>query len=133
MKIRIKNLTLKTIVGLNDWEQKEAQEVIINIELEFDGKKAAETDSLSSTVDYKQIKQRVLREVEQSRCLLLENLAQRVLSLVLADPKVISATVEVDKPKALRFVESVSVVCSGERAKQDTGIRGKKRIHRNRK
>ena len=40
MKIRIKNLTLKTIVGLNDWEQKEAQEVIINIELEFDGKKA---------------------------------------------------------------------------------------------
>jgi D-erythro-7,8-dihydroneopterin triphosphate epimerase len=115
MLIRIKNLTFKTIVGVNAWEREEAQEVVINIEIEFDGRKAAETDSLDETVDYKKIKKRILEDIESSKCFLLESLGQRILNKLLEDGRILRATVEVDKPKALRFADSVSVVCSLER------------------
>jgi D-erythro-7,8-dihydroneopterin triphosphate epimerase len=117
MLIRIKNLTLRTIVGVNAWERREAQDVVINVEIEFDGTLAGETDSLDDTVDYKKVKQKILGHVESARCLLLESLAQGVLNIVLEDPRVIRANVEVDKPKALRFADSVSVVCSADRRK----------------
>jgi D-erythro-7,8-dihydroneopterin triphosphate epimerase len=115
MLIRIKNLTLKTIVGVNAWERQEAQDVVINVEMEFDGARAGETDSLGDTIDYKKTKQKILGHAGASRCLLLESLAQGVLKIVLEDPRVIRACVEVDKPKALRFADSVSVVCSADR------------------
>jgi len=123
MLIRIKNLTLKTIVGVNSWERQEAQEVVINIEIEFDGRKAAASDSLDDAVDYRKLKKRILDDVESSKCLLLESLAQRILNLVLTDGRVLRAVVEVDKPKALRFADSVSVVCSGGRNARATGNR----------
>ena len=115
MLIQIKNLRLKTIVGVNAWERRQAQEVVINIEIEFDGRKAAKTDSLDETVDYKKIKNRILEDIESSKCFLLETLGQRILNRVLEDGRVFRATVEVDKPKALRFADSVSVVCSSSR------------------
>jgi D-erythro-7,8-dihydroneopterin triphosphate epimerase len=117
MLIRIKNLRLKTIVGVNAWERQESQEVVINIEIEFDGEKAAETDSLQDTIDYKKMKKKILEKIEPSKCFLLESLARRVLNIVLEEPRVVKATVEVDKPKALRFTDSVSVAVSGERKK----------------
>ena len=117
MLIRIKNLTLKTIIGVNAWERQEAQAVVINIEIEFDGDRAAETDALEETIDYKRIKQKILAYVESSRCLLLESLAQGIFNILLEDPRVLRATVEVDKPKALRFADSVSVVYSSDRKK----------------
>jgi D-erythro-7,8-dihydroneopterin triphosphate epimerase len=115
MTIRIKNLRLRTIVGVYPWEQENAQEVVVNIEMEFDGLRAAASDDLDDTVDYKAMKRRILNEVEAGRYKLLERLADRVLQLVLADAKVLRATVEVDKPHALRFADSVSVTCSGGR------------------
>jgi D-erythro-7,8-dihydroneopterin triphosphate epimerase len=115
MRIRIKNLTLKTIVGVNAWERRESQEVVINVDMEFDGAAAARSDSLADAVDYKKIKQRILAEVEGSSFHLLEALAQRILDLVMENPALSAATVEVDKPMALRFADSVSVVCSAER------------------
>ena len=117
MLIRIKNLTLKTVVGVNAWERQEAQVVVINIEIEFDGERAAETDALEETIDYKKIKKKILNDVESSRCLLLESLARRVMNILLEDSRVLRVTVEVDKPKALRFADSVSVVCSSDRKK----------------
>jgi D-erythro-7,8-dihydroneopterin triphosphate epimerase len=115
MLIRIKNLTLQTIVGVNAWERHEVQEVVINVELEFDGARAGESDHIDDTVDYKKMKQKILGHAESSRCHLLESLAQGVLNIVLEDPRVIRASVEVDKPKALRFADSVSVVCSADK------------------
>jgi FolB domain-containing protein len=117
MLIRIKNLTLKTIVGVNAWERRESQDVLINVEMEVDGEKAVETDSLEHTADYKKITKRIIREVERSKLYLLESLAQRILNAVMEESRVLKAKVEVDKPRALRFAESVSVVCSAERKK----------------
>ncbi len=115
MIIRIKNLRLRTIIGVKHWERRKVQDVIINVEIEFDGSKVAESDNIHDTINYKAVKNRIVEEVEKSRFYLLDRLASHVLKIVMEDKKVQRATVEVDKPNALRFADSVSVSCSAER------------------
>ena len=116
MKIHIKNLRLKTIIGINDLERAEKQDVIVNVEVELDASRATETDRIEDTVNYKTLTKRIISEVELSEFYLLEKLAHHILNIVLEDKKVIRGTVEVDKPHALRFANSVSVSCSGDRS-----------------
>lgn len=115
MKIHIKNLRARTIIGINTCERDQAQDVIINIEIFFDGSNAAETDDLNDTINYKQIKKRVLKAVESSNFGLLEKLASHVLQIVMEDEKIQKAVVQIDKPHALRFADSVSVTCEAQR------------------
>ena len=37
MIIKIENLKLRTIVGIYEWEKKTKQDIVINVEIEFDG------------------------------------------------------------------------------------------------
>ena len=115
MIIRIKNLRLRTIVGVNDWERAVQQEVILNISMDCDIDAAAKSDDLADTVDYKTLKLRIMRAVETANFLLLERLARHVLDIIRSEPRVRRATVEIDKPSALRFADSVSVEDSFER------------------
>jgi len=115
MKIHIKNLRLKTIIGINVRERAEKQDVIVNVELELDASRATETDRIQDTINYKTLSKRIIRGVESSEFYLLEKLAHHILNIVLANKKVKRGTVEVDKPHALRFADSVSVSCSGDR------------------
>lgn len=107
--IRIKNLRLRTYIGFNQEEREKRQDVVINITLEYDGGRAANSDAVEDAVNYKPITKRVIKFVEENRFLLLEKLTQDVLALVLEDKQVQRATVEIDKPHALRFADSVSV------------------------
>jgi D-erythro-7,8-dihydroneopterin triphosphate epimerase len=53
--------------------------------------------------------------VQDGRFKLLEVLTKNILDLVMEDSRVKKARVEVDKPHALRFAESVSVQLERER------------------
>ena len=61
--IYIKDLRIKTIIGIFDWERKVKQEVSIDMEFPFDCKKAARTDSIEDTTDYKAITKAVITEL----------------------------------------------------------------------
>jgi len=113
--IKIKNLSLRTIIGINDWEREKKQDVIINATIEFDATKAIERDKINNSLNYKSITKKVISEVENSSFHLLEKLADFILNSIMEDKNVLSATVEVDKPHSLRFAESVSVVVSDSR------------------
>ena len=113
--IKIKNLSLRTIIGFNDWEREKKQDVIVNAAIEFDAAGAAETDTVDYSLDYKSITKKVISKVENSSFHLLEKLADFILNIIMENENVLSATVEVDKPHSLRFAESVSVVVSGSR------------------
>lgn len=117
MIIRIQNLKLRTLIGIYDWERKRKQSVIVNIRLDFNGTKAARTDKIKDTVDYKTICKAVIKKVESSQYFLVEKLAAEILKLVMKDKRVLSARVRVDKPGALRFAESVSVETEQRRKK----------------
>lgn len=113
--VKIQSLALRCIIGLNDWERRKKQDVVINIEFEFDSARAVADDNGELTVDYKAITKRVIEGVEGSGFKLLESLASHVLDLVMESPGVLRATVEVDKPHSVRFAESVSVRFSAQR------------------
>ena len=109
VKIKIKNLRLRTIIGIYEWEKKTVQDVIINIEIDFDGKKAGKTDQIEDTVDYKKVTKEIIRIVESNSYNLVEKLASDVMNLIMEDHKVLQCQVEIDKPGALRFTDSVSI------------------------
>jgi D-erythro-7,8-dihydroneopterin triphosphate epimerase len=108
--IRIKNLLIRTFIGFNPEELVNKQDVIINIEIETDiAEEALLNDEPDNIVDYKKITKKVIAVVQDGRFKLLEVLTKNILDLVMEDIRVKKARVEVDKPHALRFAESVSV------------------------
>ncbi|HLC96619.1 MAG TPA: dihydroneopterin aldolase [Candidatus Nanoarchaeia archaeon] len=109
MKIKITNLRLQAIIGINDWEREKKQDIVITVEAEFDGSRAADSDGIQDSVDYKKLTKKIISEVEKSKFFLLEKMVAHLLDMVMEDPKVREAKVTVDKPGALRFADSVSV------------------------
>jgi D-erythro-7,8-dihydroneopterin triphosphate epimerase len=114
--IQIRDLSLRAIIGIQDWERKKQQDLLINISIEYDAEKAAQTDDIRNAVDYKAIKQNVVKLVESSNFNLVERLAQGILDITMEDPRVISASVTIDKPNALRFSRSVAVTMTAQRS-----------------
>jgi FolB domain-containing protein len=108
-KIYIRNLALRCIIGVYPEERTQKQEVIINVTLSTDLRRAGQTDDLNDTVNYKALKLAILDLVEASSYELIESLAERTAELCLTHTGVQSATVSVDKPGALRFCTSVAV------------------------
>ena len=109
-KIKVKNLLIRTYIGFNPEELVNKQDVIINMEIEADiPREALEADEPVDIFDYKTITKKVIAHVQEGRFKLLEVLTQSILDLILEDKKVKWARVEVDKPHALRFAESVSL------------------------
>lgn len=113
--IRITDLSLRAIIGIFDWERTRKQKVLINIEISFDASKAAKSDKVKDTIDYKTITKKIIKHVEASKYFLIEKMADQVLKIVLDDPKVKTAKVRIDKPGALRFARSVSVELEAKR------------------
>ncbi|MFP6598295.1 MAG: dihydroneopterin aldolase [Candidatus Hydrogenedentota bacterium] len=114
-KIHIRDLLVRCIVGIYPDERREKQDVIINIVLHADLRKAGESDDIDDTVNYKTIKKEVLAMVQQSEYFLLEKLAEQIVGIALKDSKVQRVDVSIDKPGALRFARSVAVEISRTR------------------
>lgn len=109
MIIKIENLKLRTYIGIYDWEKENVQDVVINIEMEFDGSKAGESDNIEDTINYKKITKEIINYVESGKFNLLEKLVTNIGELIMKDDRVLKSTIRVDKPGALRFTDSVSV------------------------
>ena len=108
--IYIKDLRIKTIIGIFDWERKVKQEVSIDMEFPFDCKKAAATDTIEDTIDYKAITKCVIKFVEDSSFQLQETLAESIASLVKNEYGVKSIKLRVSKPGALRGAKDVGLI-----------------------
>lgn len=106
--IHVKNLRLRTYIGFNDDEREKRQDIIVNLWLDYDAQAAIAHDEVESAVNYRSITKAAIELVENNRFLLLETLTSDILDLVVATDGVRAARVEVDKPHALRFSDSVS-------------------------
>ena len=108
--IYIKDLRVQTIIGIFGWEREVRQEVSIDLEISFDCKKAAETDSIEDTTDYKAITKAVIKYVEDSSFQLQETLAENIAELVKKEFGVKSIKLRVSKPGALRGAKDVGLI-----------------------
>jgi len=112
--LRIKNLKLRIIVGINPEERIHKQDVLINITADVDNSKAIQTEDINDTLNYRNLAKSVIEFVEKSEFYLLDTLVDKVLNLVMSDDMVIRATVEIDKTTVLRYCDSVSLSKSSE-------------------
>ena len=108
-KVFIKNLQVETIIGIFNWEREVRQVVSIDLEMEFDNKKAAKSDDIKDALDYKKIGKRVSGYVKKSKYKLVERLAEQIAKIVLKEFPVSSLILSVTKPGALRGSESVGI------------------------
>jgi FolB domain-containing protein len=108
-KILIKNLLLRCIIGVNEFERREKQDVVINVTIWCDLTEATETDDVARTVDYKEVNKGITKLVENSEFFLVETLAVKIAQFCLKDERIKKVKVAVEKPGALRFAGSVGV------------------------
>lgn len=115
-RIYIRDLQVRCIIGINDDERIEKQDVVINILMEADLRESGRSDQIGDTIDYSIVKKRVVELVESSQDYLIEHLSERIAGLCLEDGRVRRVTVCVDKPGALRFARSVAIEITRERS-----------------
>ena len=109
-EIRVEDLLLRTIIGINEEERHERQDVLISLVLFVDTRLAGSTDDIADApLNYRVLVKRIIAMVEGKSFNLLEHLAAEIVGLCLAEPQVEKARVSVDKPGALRFARSVGV------------------------
>lgn len=115
-QIQIKDLLLRTIIGINEEERSNRQDVLINITLYSDTRAAGASDEIEDAVNYRTITKRVIKRVEESSFYLVEKMAAEIAAICLQDPRVGAVDVRVEKPGALRFARSVGVEIHRTRA-----------------
>lgn len=118
-KIFIHALKTEAIVGIFDWERQVKQTVVVDLEIRADIRKAALSDSIDDTLNYKQVAKRVLAFIESSRFHLVETLAEQIAMLVIGEFNVAGVCVTLSKPGAVRNSRDVGIMI--ERNRDDLG------------
>lgn len=108
-QIVIKDLLVRGVIGVNDWEREQAQDVLVNISLFADLQRAGLSDSIDDTLNYRSVTKQIIQHIETSQRFTLEALASDIARICLGHPAVEKVRVRVEKPGALRFARSVGV------------------------
>lgn len=108
-RIIIRNLSAETVIGTYAKERARTQKLVINVAMSCELRRAGVSDRLADTVNYKTIKNEIMKFAEGSSCRLIEAVAEGIAAICLAQKGVVSVKVTVDKPGALSSAESVAV------------------------
>jgi len=114
-KVQIKNLLLRAYIGIKEEEINNLQDVIINVRLTYDATEAINRNEITAALNYRTITKQIIGHVDSNRFALLERLTHEVLNIIMEHGAVQWAQVEIDKPHALRYAESVSVCLEAHR------------------
>ena len=115
-RIFLRGLTAECIIGFIDWERRVRQTVVLDVELPVDCRRAAASDEVADTLDYKRVAKRILAYVGASEFKLVETLAHRLALLILEEFGVAWVRVTLNKPGAVRHSRDVGVVIERTRA-----------------
>ncbi len=107
--IHLRGLKCQCIIGFIDWERQVPQTVVLDLEFPCNCERAAVSDTVADTVDYKQIAKRVLAFIEGSKFLLIETLAHRLALMVLEEFPLQWIKIDLNKPGAIRHSRDVGV------------------------
>jgi dihydroneopterin aldolase len=109
-------LEIETIIGIYDWERVTKQTVILDIEMAFDIQKAAETDDIQYTLDYKTVSHRIISFVEASQFLLVEKLISEIADIIRNEFSVPWVKITLNKKGAISGASDVGIIIErGER------------------
>jgi dihydroneopterin aldolase len=115
--IFLHELKVDAVIGIWDWERKIRQTVVVDLEIAADIRKAAASDSVEDTLNYKLVAKRIQQFVSDSEFQLVETLAERIAAIVIDEFGVAWVRVRVNKPGAIRGARDVGVIIErGERS-----------------
>jgi dihydroneopterin aldolase len=121
-RIFLRGLAVECTIGFIDWERRVKQTVVLDLEIPVDCARAAQSDDVGDTVDYKKIAKRIIAFVETSDFKLVESLAHRTALLLLEEFALEWVRLSVNKPGAIRGSRDVGV--SIERRRADLSAAG---------
>ncbi|MEY2720825.1 MAG: dihydroneopterin aldolase [Steroidobacteraceae bacterium] len=115
-KIFLRGLEVECIIGFIEWERRIKQRIQIDLELPVDCTKAARSDDVIDTLDYKSVAKRVIAFVEASEFMLVETMAHRMAMLILEEFGIEWVRIWINKPGAIRGSRDVGVAIERNRA-----------------
>jgi FolB domain-containing protein len=115
-KIIIKDLRVTGIIGIYDFERITPQEMLINIVLYTDTRRAAITDDIADCVDYEKMSNLIKAHAQTSKRLTVEALSEDLALICLQNPFVQRVNIRVEKTQAIAFTASVGVEIEREKA-----------------
>lgn len=108
--IFLHNLKVDTVIGIFDWERRIRQDVVIDLDMAADIRKAAGSDHIDDTLDYKSVAKRLIAFVEAAEFQLVETLAERIAEIILGEFPVPWVRVRINKQGAVRGARDVGVI-----------------------
>ena len=108
--IYLKDLKIETIIGIYDWERETKQIVSLDLEMASDIRKAAASDDIEDTLNYKAVAKRLISFVEESEFQLVETMAERITEIVLNEFNVPWVHLRINKQGAIRGASDVGVI-----------------------
>jgi FolB domain-containing protein len=129
-KVFIRDLKVRGILGIHDWERVTPREIIVNVTLFTDTRRAARTDDIADCLDYSAMAKKIRAHAESAARMTVEALANDLAKLCLQEPGVRKVVVRVDKPGAV--AEAMSVGVELERARQARGRKEAGKVRRRR-
>lgn len=108
--IFLSDLRIETIIGIFDWEREVKQTVSLDLEMAADIRKAASTDAIEDTLDYKAVAKRVIQFVEESEFQLVETLAERITEIIMHEFAVPWVRLKLNKTGAIRGASGVGIL-----------------------
>ncbi|OQW65556.1 MAG: dihydroneopterin aldolase [Proteobacteria bacterium ST_bin11] len=103
-------LEIDTVIGIYDWERKIKQKIILDIEMGFDIKKAAFSDDITQTLDYKAVSDRVVDFVEHSEFFLVEKLIEEIANILLGEFAIPWVKITLNKKGAISRARDVGII-----------------------
>ncbi|MBA3564833.1 MAG: dihydroneopterin aldolase [Gammaproteobacteria bacterium] len=107
--IFLRELAVEAVIGIQDWERRVRQLVKIDLEMAVDAKRAAASDRIEDTLNYKRVAKRLIEFVSGSEYQLVETLAENIAGIVLNEFSVAWVRVTVNKPGAIRGARDVGI------------------------
>jgi dihydroneopterin aldolase len=114
--VYIRALRIDTVIGIYEWERKIRQTIVLDVEMSADIARAAATDAIADTLDYKAVSKRLILFVGESSFQLVETLAERCAQIIRDEFGVRWVRITLNKAGAVRGADAVGVVIErGER------------------
>jgi len=108
--VYIRDLKIDAVIGIYEWEQRINQQINVNIEMGWDNRKAAKSDDIKDTLNYKEAANLVKKLVDKSEYLLVEALAEHIAELLLEKMNIPWIKVSLGKPMAVTDSLEVGVI-----------------------
>ncbi|MEK6771117.1 MAG: dihydroneopterin aldolase [Pseudomonadota bacterium] len=108
--VYLRDLKVDCVIGVYDWERRVRQALYIDIDMATDIRKAAASDGIQDTLDYKAVSKRIQQYVGDSSFQLVETLAEKIAGMVLQEFPVPWVRVRINKKGAVRNADAVGVV-----------------------